>query len=435
MGIGCQSSTGNAKSCRPKIFVSTGSTSSDILMAPVLAELARRRPLGPIAGVGGAPLRDAGAHLFFDTTATSTVGIVASARTLLSHAASAVPAYWKVREYFRNERPDLVILVDNPGHNLRLLSLAHRYAIPVLYYAPPELWSLGWWQVRAVVRKTSVIAPIFESERRVYSERGARVRFIGHPLLDLMDDVPKPPALGTGTLTIGLFPGSRRHEVKDLLPALLGAAEIIQQSEPTAHFVMCAANESTQRLIDAQVPRCGVPVEVVRRQSHSVLSRCNLLLTCSGTATLEAAVLGIPMVVMYRLHYVLDRILQKCILRGREYPYFSLPNYLLNRAVLTELRNDDANPARIASEGLALLSDAQRRFMVSDGLAEVRSLLGSPGAIGRTADLVEELLDDDRSRTNPAAHEPLGVGGRSGPLKPRKRRLGLEPVPLFGNRS
>ena len=143
-------------------------------------------------------------------------------------------------------------------------------------------------------------------------------------------------------------------------------------------------------------------MEFCYRQSHAVLSRCDLLLTCSGTATLEAAVIGVPMVVMYRVHHMLDRVISYLMLYRGGYPYLSLPNIVLKRNIVPELINDEVTPEKLAGEGLALLRDKSRRSAVSSGFHEVRTLLGPPGAIQRAADLVEELLDvgtPDRTRT------------------------------------
>jgi lipid-A-disaccharide synthase len=374
----------------PPIFVSTGSTSSDVMVAPLLRELQRRRRVGEIAAVGGAPLRDLGARLFWDTTPASSVGIVAGYKSALRYTGCILRAYRDVDTYFRTVRPAMCILVDNPGQNLRLLSLAHQHQIPVLYYIPPEVWCLFRWQIRAIARKSTVIAAIFKSEGEAYRSIGGNVRWIGHPAIDLLSNVPRPHEMNGHPPTIGLFPGSRRDEVADLLPILKGAAELIRKSEPHARFVICSANETAARKINESVPTWNVPVEIIHRQSHSVLSRCDLLLTCSGTATLEAAVLGVPMVAMYRVHHMMDRVIQRLLAR---YAYFSLPNYLLNRQVIPEFRNAEANAERIAKEGLSLLRDTARRRQIAAGLAEVREMLGPEGAVLRAADLAEAVLD------------------------------------------
>ncbi len=374
----------------PSIFISTGSSSSDLLAAPILRELARRRPLGEITALGGAPLREAGAHLLMDTTPLSSVGVASSGRSMLRHAASVIRAYRAVGRLFRQNRPDLVILVDNPGQNLRLLSMAHRLGIPTLYYVPPEAWCLTRWQIGKIARQSTAIAALSQSEADTYRGHGGAVRWIGHPALDLLESIPRPRPLNGRPPVIGLFPGSRRDEVIDLLPVLRDAARLIHQSEPAARFLLCSANDSVQKRILAHLPTWQVPVEFIHRQSHAVLSRCDLLLTCSGTATLEAAILGVPMVAMYRVHHLLDRLIRFALVR---YSYFALPNYLLNRPIVPELSNRQVAPRNVAAEGLSLLRDLPRRQAVLDGLADVRRALGGGGAVLRAADLAEQVLE------------------------------------------
>ncbi|HEV3257056.1 MAG TPA: hypothetical protein VG013_09270 [Gemmataceae bacterium] len=373
------------------LFVSTGSTSSDILLAPVLVELRRRGKLGEVVGIGGTPLGEVGVHTLFDSTSLSSLGHVASYRALLANGPNVLAAYRSVKNYFRKSRPALVILVDNPGQNMPVLGLARRHGIRVLYYVPPERWMISRLTVRAIAAKATTIATIFRSEYESYRNSGGNTCWVGHPMIDLLEAVPRPPAFTGRNPTVGLFPGSRRLEVQELLPVLRGAAEIILRAEPTTRFVMCSANEMAAQQIAAHINTWKVPVEVVHRQSMAVLSRCDLLLACAGTATLEAAILGVPMVTMYRLRYWLDRVIQACA-HLNKYSFFSLPNYVLNRAVVPELRSRDANPHTVAAEGLALLRDPSRREAVAAGLAEVRQLLGPPGALGRVADLVSDML-------------------------------------------
>jgi lipid-A-disaccharide synthase len=375
------------------LFVATGSTSSDVLLAPVLAALRRRGRLGEVAGFGGAPLRELGVRLLFDTTSTSSVGVLAGCHTLFRNAHSGLRAYRRAECYFRTARPALVILVDNSGNNLRFLTMARRHGLRVLYYVPPELWSLWPWEVVGVVEKSTVLAPLLRSEAEAYRARGGNVRWVGHPLVDLVQATPRPPRPVNGAVTIGLFPGSRVFEVQDLLPVLRGAAEILRRRLPGVRFVMCSANEAVAVLIREHLRTWPVPVELVHRQSVAVLSRCDLLLTCSGTVTLEATVLGVPQVAMYRMHHWLDWILGFYKLYRGGWPLLALPNRLLKRPAVPELINSEVNPDRLADEGLALLRDGARRRVVCAALAEAREQLGPPGAIERAADLVEELLD------------------------------------------
>jgi lipid-A-disaccharide synthase len=389
----------NHRDERLNLFVSTGSSSSDLLLAPVLAELRRRGRLGEVAGLGGEGLRDQRVRLLFDPTSLSSVGVFASLRSLLLQAGRVLSAYRQIKEYFRDRPPDLAVLVDNPGINLPLLRLAHRYGIPALYYVAPELWSLWSWEVRALVARAAVLVPLFRSEAEVYHRHGARVRWVGHPLVDL---VAVSRTAGDRPPTVGLFPGIRPLEIRELLPVLQKAAVILHGQEPRARFVVCAANEIAARLIGEYRPRWPVPVEFTARQSHAVLARCDLLLTCAGTATLEAAVVGVPMVVMYRMHHCLDRVITFYKLHRGGFPPVSLPNYLTKRAIVPELILDEVSPERVAEEGLALLRDPARRDAMARGYSEVRELLGPPGALARVADLVEEWAE----RAGPAARGP-----------------------------
>jgi lipid-A-disaccharide synthase len=369
-----------------------------MLLAPILRELQRRGSVGPIAGIGGKSLRALGVDLFYDTTSSAAVGVVASFASFVEHAGAALSTFRRIDSHFRHARPALAILVDNSGVNLRVLRKAHRHGIPTLYFVPPEFWSLWWFEVEPLISQSTLLVPVFQSEAQALTERGGRVRWVGHPLVDLLG--AHAPALRDpgDAPTIGLFPGSRRQEVQQLLGTLRGAADIIGRTLPEARFLLSAANDVVFKLIANDRRVWSVPVEIVRGQSHAVLARCDLLLTCSGTATLEAALLGVPMVAMYRVDHPLDRLLTYYKLYRGGYPMIALPNSVLGRRFVPEFINAEITPERVAAEGLALLQDPGRREAVLAGLAEVRARLGPPGTTGRVADLVEQFLVPQRSK-------------------------------------
>jgi lipid-A-disaccharide synthase len=293
---------------------------------------------------------------------------------------------------FQTHPPDLAILVDNAGINFRILSMARKHGIPVLYYVPPEFWSVWSVEWRGVLRAKPTIAAIFPSQADSYRRLGLETQWIGHPIIDLTDRLPTAPRRVSTNPVISIFPGSRRQEVRQLLDPMLEAAQLIHEKERSARFVVCAANPMTREMILPKLKQWNLPIECRYRQTHSVLSESHLALACSGTVTLEAALLGVPMVAMYRLGSMMDNIVQQVFLPRSKHPFFALPNVLLNRPVVPELVNQDVQGRIIADRAAPLLRDPSRRNSVLADLARIRPLLGNAGAINRAADLAEQML-------------------------------------------
>lgn len=342
--------------------------------------------------MGGEPLRDAGAKLLYDSTPLSTIGTASGVSVLLRRGFELMAKLREVKRLFRDDPPDLVALVDNAGVNLRLLSLARRYDIPVLYYVPPELWSLWGLEVPRIVRARPRVAAIFASQAEQYRRLGLDAEWVGHPLLDLIRSHPPAPAQVDGPPTIGLFPGSRRQEIVLLLPKLRDAVERIRRAEPAASFILCCANPMARDLVRAQASGWPEGVEIRYRDSYRTLSQCHLALACSGTVTLEAALLGVPTIAMYRIKGLLDNLIRAVMLPLAKYPHFSLPNVIAGRGIVPELANRAVTGERIAAEAQRLLRDAAARAGMIEALHSIRPMLGPPGAVQRTADLIQQML-------------------------------------------
>ncbi|MBX9653925.1 hypothetical protein K2Y11_09955 [bacterium] len=383
---------------KPKLFISTGCSSSDILVAPLVAELQQRQAVGEIVAMGGEPLRELGARLIFDSTPLSTIGTAHGITMFLGKGFKLLKALKQIKHEFKTNPPDLAILVDNAGINFRVMSIAKQCGIPVLFYVPPELWSVWWFERGILAGSNAKFASIFQSQADEYHQLGLDAEWIGHPIVDLLDKLPKAPREVGSHPVIGLFPGSRRQEVKQLLWSMREGAALLQQSEPNAKFIICAANPMAHRIIKRDLPNWKIPVEVRYRQSHAVLSECHLAFACSGTVTLEATLMGVPIVAMYRLAGILDNLVQKLVLPIGKYNHFSLPNVLLGRKVVPELGNKDVNAERITKEALRLLRDTDARTTVLDSLAEVRPMLGEAGAVQRAADIAEKLMSGTSTR-------------------------------------
>ena len=210
--------------------------------------------------------------------------------------------------------------------------------------------------------------------------------------MDLIRTHAPAPARVEGPPTVGLFPGSRRQEIVLLLPKLLEAVDRIRRAEPTASFVLCCANPMARDLVEAQASTWPKEVEIRYRDAYRTLSQCHLALACSGTVTLEAALLGVPTIAMYRIKGVLDNLIRAVMLPLAKYPYFSLPNVIAGRGIVPELANRAVTGERIAAEALRLLRDAEARARMIEALESIRPMLGPPGAVQRTADLLEQML-------------------------------------------
>lgn len=402
---------------KPTLFVSTGCSSSDLMLAPVLTALKNRGVVGSMTGLGGEPLAEAGVSLIYDTTPVGAVGLAAGLRTLGRHALTAIRAYREISRSFLETPPSLAILVDNPGLNVRLLSMAHRRGIPTVYFIPPERWAIWSFEARSIARKATAIIPIFQQEEAFYREQSGAATWYGHPIVDLIPRAPRGENAPNGPMTIALFPGSREQEVRVLLPVLRVAAARIHARQPNVRFVICSPNAIARRMIENDRWRWTVPFELAHRRSHDVLARCDLLLCCSGTATLEASIFGVPMVAMYRVSSLIDRFLQVVILPMRKYPYFSLPNLLLGRPAVPELGGSLATPENVAREALALLEDPKRRAAARASLDEVCQKVGPPGALARIVEAIEGMLVDGvASKQSSAARTATGTRSEPVPL-------------------
>lgn len=304
-------------------------------------------------------------------------------------------AWRKISFHLSRRSPDLVVLIDFPDFNLRLARLARRCGIKVLYYISPQVWAWRSGRVRTIRRLVDEMAVILPFEEEFYQQYQMKVRFVGHPLLDVLANPPPVEAVkeryrpaASGRL-VGLLPGSRQSEVRSLLPVLIASAAIIQKQLPDVSFIIPVAPSLETALLKEILATGGLGPRLVSGDTYGVMRACDLLLTVSGTATLEAAMLGTPMIItnrVSRLSYYLGRHLIKV-------KYIGLPNLIAGYPVVPEFVQEQARPELIAASAVDLLEhprwlQAQRREL---GL--VRSRLGGPGVAERVAELALGMLD------------------------------------------
>jgi len=341
-----------------------------------------------VFGLGGDHLEAQGAHLIAHARDLAVVGLF----EILGHLRRLRGILGAVLEDVDRHPPDLAVLVDYAGFNLRLGQRLHARGVPVAYYVSPQVWAWRRGRVRTIREIVSRMLVIFPFEEALYREAGVPVSFVGHPLVDLVEPVPDPggflrsAGLDPSRPVIGILPGSRAQEVRHNLPPLAGAVRLLARRRPDIQFALALAPGLGSLLFEKALE--GLPVVCLEGHTHSLMGSATVGLVASGTATVEAALMELPMVVVYRLSPVTYAL-------GRPFvnvPHYAMANLIAGRRVVKELIQKEFTPEAVAAETLALLEDAEGRAALKGALREVRSRLGGPGASARAARMVAELM-------------------------------------------
>lgn len=372
-----------------------GEASGDLHGATLASALSALAPGVRIAGMGGERMAAAGVRLLRRVERVTVVGG--------TEAFGRLPALWSAFKALQSQleyrRPRVLVLIDFPEFNMRLARVARRLGVPVVYFVAPQLWAWRPRRIQAMARDVSRVLAIFPFEVGLYQEAGVPVEFVGHPVLDVLPEFDRDAArqglAADGETLVGLLPGSRDAEVRRHLPVLLGAAQRIRARRPGTRFALPVAGTIPPGGIAEAVRASGLSVEVLPGEAYRVMAAADLLLVASGTATLEAACYGAPMVVLYRLS-ALSHAIARRLVRGVS--HISLPNIIAGREIVRELIQDEATPAAVAAAGLDLLENEVTRAAQRAALLEVRSRLGEAGAGVRAARAVLRERDGTAGR-------------------------------------
>jgi lipid-A-disaccharide synthase len=379
--------TGNTK----KVLLVTGEASGDHHGALVVKALRRMLPEVQIAGIGGQELAAAGMELLYHVRDLSVVGLL----EILPRAGNILAAYRLLKKRLSgSDRPDLLVLIDYPDFNLRIAAIAKKNGVPVVYYISPQIWAWRQGRAKKIARLVDTMGVIFPFEVPFYEKVGLDARFVGHPLLDQdmqtgsrQEIIERFGLQGAGPV-IGLLPGSRPSEIDRLLVPMLDAAVLMRQKFPQAGFVIPVAQGISADHVRAMALQRSIPAAVVEDSFYQVLDICDLVLVASGTATLQTALMGKPMIIIYKvapLTYLVGRIMIRV-------PWIGLANIVAGRQVVPELIQHDASPRRIADEACAILADPGRMAEMREGLSGIRAALGQPGGSQRVAEIIAEKL-------------------------------------------
>jgi lipid-A-disaccharide synthase len=380
------------------LLLSAGEASGDMYAARLATALKRRLDVS-LFGMGGPQMRAAGVEIITDYSEVSVVGIT----EVLKRLPSLRRAMRRLVDEAERRRPPLAILTDFPGFHLRLARKLRRKGTRNVYYICPQFWAWRPWRANLVRRRFAQALCIFHFEEKFYADAGVPVKFIGHPLVGnvaatlVREEFCRKYGLSNGDRLIAVLPGSRRGEIAYHAPVLAEALERIGRDLPgkTEVVVAVAPELDLERLKAKFSERIGL--HFIEGETYNAVAASDLAIVSSGTATVETALLGKPMIVVYRLSPLTAKLAKPLV----KTKFFSMVNLIAARAVVPELIQDDFTPRRVAEEAVKLLSGSEESKMslaqMSRGLAEVRELLGPPGAVERAADAIAALLRSGES--------------------------------------
>ncbi len=362
-----------------RILIVAAETSADVHGSNLARELKSLRPGIELIGTGGQFMREAGVEILHDPTRHASIGPIEALKNIGRYA----KMYRTLVSTLRSRKPDGVVLIDAPDFNLRYAERVHDSGIPIAYYISPQIWAWRKSRVKTVKRLVKKMIVILDFEEKFYRDAGVDAVFVGHPLLDTKKEVDRDAFRKKADLVIGLLPGSRWKQFKSLFPLMLESAALIRRDFPKARFLVGCAPIIDRDRIEEFRKASPVEFEAVWNQTPEVMASSDLLITASGTATLEAAIYGTPMIVTYRMNPIAAYTLGYIV--SRNLKIWALPNIIAGRYVVPELYQWKAKAPLIAKEAVSMIRDG-RLPTIRKELGEICTRLGKPGASRRAAE-------------------------------------------------
>jgi lipid-A-disaccharide synthase len=372
-----------------KIMILAGEASGDLQGAHLAQTIMNIMPYTFI-GVGGPRMKETGVQLLHDSSGWGIIGPW--------HAIRKIPFLLSLvknlKESILRERPDLLILIDSPAINMRLARFATGHGVKTLYFFPPSAWYPSVKRVTRIAQSVNYIVPAFSYSVKTYESAGIKAHYFGHPLIDMLgarksrDDVLKELCLEEGTY-VGVLPGSREQEINALMPVLIQCMKALREKNGELKFLLPIATPALRPLITRYFNDEKDLATLVDGGAHDVMKISRLILMASGSASLEAAITGTPMIILYKLAWP-DWCIGKLFIKV---PFIALPNLIVQRKVVSELIQLEVNPERIVRDSMELLGDTKTREQMLRDLREVRDSLGEPGVLPRLGRFIVEICE------------------------------------------
>jgi len=374
------------------VVIIAGETSGDLHGAHLVRAMKKKDPSLFFYGIGGPALKAAGVEILMDAAELSVVGI--------TEVFSKMPKVFKgissVKKVLKERRPGLIILIDFPDFNLHIATIAKKQGVPVLYYVSPQIWAWRSGRIRKIEKNVDHMAVILPFEKDFYRSHHVPATFVGHPLLDSYSPLPDNPLKeATDSIpVVGLLPGSRYSEIERNLPFMMAGASILQNRFKNICFMISIAPSISKERIESFVNpyKKTCCIELISGSVVEIFEKSRLIVAASGTVTLETAIYGVPMVIMYKISPISFMLGQALI----KVDHIGLVNIIANERIVPELIQQDATPAKIAKTVGDILNDPQELSRIKEKLKSVKALLGEAGAAEKTADIGLSLLNHDK---------------------------------------
>ena len=342
-------------------------------------------------GIGGDKMRQAGVETFTTSSDMAVVGLT----EVLHKLQTIVKAAGKLKSVIQKRRPDLLILIDYPDFNIHIAKTAKHFQVPVLYYISPQVWAWRQGRIKKISRRIDRMAVILPFEKSFYRQKGVEVDYVGHPLMDACpqkvdkETIRVHLELDKEHPVVGLLPGSRKEEIKKLLPVMIKSAEIMSWRHRDIRYLLPVAPTIDPEFVQTFINNSSVKIKIIKEDIYEPLSICDAAIVASGTATLEMAVMGVPMVIIYRispLSYWAGRMIIKL-------SHIGLANLVAGEEVVPELIQGEVTPGRLAHETLNILEDMDIKREMKEKLENIKKKLGMGGASKRTAEIAMEMME------------------------------------------
>ena len=375
-----------------KIMFSAGEASGDMHGANLVRALRQLDPAIECIGMGGHLMANAGVKIVYDIQHLGVIGV--------GEIIKKIPFFFKLRDLLvqvmKDEKPDVVILIDYPGFNMRLMKKIKELGIPVIYYILPTIWAWNKSRGPVIASYADLAVSMFPFERDIYKALGTNVIYAGHPLLDTVRPTMSKEeglayfGLDRAKKTVLLMPGSRLQEVEGLLPCMLEAAKRMQEQDSSLQFLLPKAGTISRDLLWKYVKESGVDVTIGQDHVYDMMHVSTAAIAASGTATLETALMELPTLLIYRVN-ALTYWLAKLLVHVEN---IGLPNIIMGKRIMPELWQHEVTPENIAQEVLPMLEDEARHQELQQAMAAVRQTMGEPGAVGRIAQQIYTFVKE-----------------------------------------